>query len=52
MTSASAAASAGVFTVTPSACAFARERLPAGRPTTTFTPLSLRFSAWAWPWLP
>ena len=50
--SASAAASAGVFTARPSACAFARERLPAGRPTTTSTPLSLRLRAWAWPWLP
>ena len=50
--SASAAASAGVFTVRPSFCALARERLPAGSPTTTSTPLSLRLSAWAWPWLP
>ena len=26
--------------------------LPAARPTTTCTPDSWRFSAWAWPWLP
>ena len=45
--SAAAAASAGVLTVTPSAWALARERLAAGSPTTTFTPLSLRLSACA-----
>jgi hypothetical protein len=47
--SAQAAASAGVVTRKPSARAFARERLAAGSPTTTSTPLSRRFSAWAWP---
>ena len=52
ITSASAAASFGVFTLSPSACAFARERLLAGSPTITSTPLSFRLSACAWPWLP
>ena len=46
------AASATSRTVSPSAWAFARERLLPGRPTSTSTPLSRRFSAWAWPWLP
>ena len=36
-------------TVRPAACAFARERLVAGSPTRTLTPLSLRFSACACP---
>jgi hypothetical protein len=52
ITSAAAAASAGVFTATPSAWALGRERLPGGRPTTTSIPLSFRLSAWACPWLP
>ncbi len=36
----------------PAASATARLLEPAARPTTTSTPLSRRFSAWAWPWLP
>ena len=34
------------------ALAFAQWAEPLRRPTTTFTPLSARFSEWAWPWLP
>ena len=49
MTSAHPAASATVFTARPVAAAFARDLLSALSPTATSTPLSLRFSAWAWP---
>ena len=52
MTSASLLASATERTVSPSASAFAFDLLPSWRPTTTFTPLSFRFSACACPWLP
>ncbi len=50
--SARSAASFTSRTVRPSAWARARERLAAGSPTSTSTPLSRRFSAWACPWLP
>ena len=52
MTSAHLDTSAGSPTSRPAACALARERLAAGRPMRTLTPLSRRFWAWAWPWLP
>ena len=52
ITSASAAASAGVTTRRPSASAFARLAEPSGRPMRTSTPESRSDSAWAWPWLP
>ena len=32
--------------------AFSQCAEPLRRPTTTLTPLSARFSEWAWPWLP
>jgi len=51
-TSAAAAASVGVATVSPSARAALREDDPSRRPTITSTPLSARFCAWACPWLP
>ena len=47
-----AAAAALPSTSSPSASALAALPLPSRRPTTTLTPLSRRFSAWAWPWLP
>ncbi len=50
--SASADASAGVSTRSPSASALGRLRLPSGRPTRTSTPESRRDSACACPWLP
>jgi hypothetical protein len=43
------AASAMDRTSRPSARAFSAELDPSRRPTTTFAPESLRFSAWAWP---
>ena len=49
MTSAQADASAGVFTVSPAARAFSRDRLFSGSPTRTCTPLSFRLSACACP---
>ena len=49
MTSAHSHACAGSRTVTPCACAFAREPLAAGSPTRTSTPLSRRLSACACP---
>lgn len=52
MTSASAAASAGVSTRRPCSSAFGRLFEPTGRPITTSTPESRSDSAWAWPWLP
>ena len=52
MTSAQAAASPPVTTASPSASAFALDRLPAWSATCTSTPLSLRLSAWACPWEP
>jgi hypothetical protein len=52
MMSAFSEAWAGVRTVSFSASARARERLPSGRPITTLIPLSRRFRAWACPWLP
>jgi hypothetical protein len=52
MMSAFSEAWAGVRTVSFSASARARERLPSGSPMTTLIPLSRRFRAWAWPWLP
>ncbi len=52
ITSASAAASAGVSTRRPCSSAFGRLFEPSGRPTTTSTPESRSDSAWAWPWLP
>src|SRR5271169_5271489 len=51
-TSARRAASSTLSTVSPSAFAFAADFDVACSPTTTLTPLSLRFSAWACPWLP
>ena len=42
-------ASATVSTLSPAARAFSADLLDAGRPTTTSTPLSCRFSACAWP---
>ena len=48
-TSAHRAASATVSTVSPAAAAAARDRLDAGSPTRTSTPLSRRLSAWACP---
>ena len=52
MMSAILAASALVMTFMPWASALAQLLEPSYRPTTTFTPLSFRFSAWAWPWEP
>jgi hypothetical protein len=51
--SAQAAASAMDLTARPAASAFAALAEP-GRSATQrfFAPLSCRFSAWAWPWLP
>ena len=49
MTSAHFETSATSPTSRPAACAFARDRLVAGSPTFTLTPLSFRFSAWACP---
>ncbi len=45
-------ASATLSTFSPAAVALAALLLPGCRPTVTFTPLSRRFSACAWPWLP
>src|SRR5262249_41450449 len=45
-------ASANDATVSPASSAAAADGLPSRRPTTTSTPESWRFSAWAWPWLP
>src|SRR5947209_4149703 len=50
--SAFAAASPTVATRNPSPSALAQDGLPRYKPTTTLTPLSRRFWAWAWPWLP
>ncbi len=53
MTSLTLAASAGVMTVKPAASALARVGEPAfSAMTTSLTPESRRFCAWAWPWLP
>ena len=52
ITSASAAASAGVTTRRPCSSALARLFEPSGRPIRTSTPESRSDSAWAWPWLP
>ena len=52
MISAALAASAVEVTPSPSASARARDRLPSLSPTITSNPLSLRFRAWACPWLP
>ena len=52
MSAASAAAGRREHGAARPPAAFARERLPSGSPTTTPTPLSRRFRAWAWPWLP
>ena len=52
ITSAALTASATVLTSKPAASASARLLDPSARPITTVTPLSRRFSAWAWPWLP
>ena len=49
ITSAQAVASAIDITVRPSASALAFDDDPSRRPTTTSTPDSFRFSAWAWP---
>ena len=52
-TSAQAPASAGVTTVSPSFSAFLALPEPGLSATrTSATPLSRRFRAWAWPWLP
>ena len=51
-TSPSLAASAIDVTRRPSAFAFSTEDESSRRPTTTSTPESFRFSAWAWPWEP
>ena len=48
-TSAHFAASAGVVTVRPWPSALLFDLLVSDRPTCTFTPLSFRFSACAWP---
>ena len=40
------------FTARPEFCAFLTEGDPSRRATVTWTPLSFRFSACAWPWLP
>src|SRR5437762_222317 len=48
-TSAHFAASAGVVTVSPWPSALPFDLLVSDRPTCTFTPLSFRFSACAWP---
>ena len=52
MISAFLAASAAVYTLNPCASAFAQDLLPSYRPMMTLHPESLRFSAWACPWLP
>jgi len=52
ITSAHFAASAIDFTLSPASFALAIDDEPSRRPTTTSTPDSFRFSAWAWPWLP
>ena len=49
MTSAQAAASAVGRTLKPASSALAFDFESAFRPTTTSTPESRRFSAWAWP---
>ena len=49
ITSAHFETSATSPTSSPAACAFARDRLVAGSPTFTLTPLSFRLSACAWP---
>src|SRR5581483_11302773 len=41
-----------VATERPASSAAAQLGLPSRRPTSTSTPESCRFSAWAWPWLP
>ena len=46
------AASAISVTSSPAPRADSTERESGRRPTTTSTPESLRFSAWAWPWEP
>ena len=48
----SLAASAGSSTFSPCSSALATLLEPGRSPTTTLTPESLRFSAWAWPWEP
>ena len=48
----SLAASAIDSTRRPSDLAFSTDSEPSRRPTTTFTPESLRLRAWAWPWEP
>ena len=46
------AASATDSTSRPSPSAFATDEESGRSPTTTDTPESLRFRAWAWPWEP
>ena len=46
------AASGTVMTFRPASSAFFQLALSSRRPTTTFMPLSCRFCACAWPWLP
>ena len=50
--SAALAASVTLRTSSPAASAFFHDAPPGRSPTMTFCPDSLRFSAWAWPWLP
>ena len=45
-------ASATLNTSKPSSLALTPDFDPSCNPTTTSTPLSLKFCAWAWPWLP
>ena len=52
MISPACAASVTVMTLTPSVSALAQLLDPSYSPTTTSWPESLRFSAWACPWLP
>ena len=49
ITSAHLAAAAMSITSSPAASALAADLLPSRSPTTTGTPDSFRFSAWAWP---
>ena len=52
MTSACLVASAAVRASKPSFSASSPLGVPWSSPTITLTPLSRRFWAWAWPWLP
>ena len=51
-TSAPFTASSTDFTASPACFALFHDAPPERRPTTTFTPESCRFCAWAWPWEP